>query len=77
MALDLRRQFQERIHRFIQDYEFDQSQNLCDEPRVFKAYGGFADVYQGYLRVNMKKVKVTFKQLRINLCENGNLPEVC
>lgn len=57
-------QWQERFQSLLQDYpHLDHSEKDCTDI-VLKDGGGFGDVYEAFLWINGRKVKVALKQMR-------------
>ena len=79
VADDVRYQFREKLRRLLENLAHLDQSGRCsaDEPWIFKAAGGFGEVYEAYLVIDGKKVRVALKQMRSYLCTNGDFAKAC
>lgn len=71
-----RRHWRERFQSFLQDYpHLDHTEKECTNI-LLKDGGGFGDIYEAYLQVNGRKIKVALKQVRSYMLKDENFVKV-
>ena len=79
MASDIRHQFQEKLRLLLENLAHLDQTGKCSvrQSWIYKAEGGFGEVYEGYLYVDEIAIKIALKEMRSSLCTNGNFAKVC
>ena len=75
---DIRYKFRAKLQQELQRLaHLDQTENCPSYSTwILRAGGGFGDVYEAYLSINGRKVKVALKQMRSYLLTNGEFAKV-